>query len=318
MLLMDEPSGANLDTRRAQSRAATTMDEHAQDSAIHHPQHQRSRAAVGSCGGHGGGPGRILTITIGCPVPAASIPARRPNSTAMPTSVDCSNGLSQGQAMNRAGSVTLIIAGFFVVWELGVRISGVPNYILPSRRRSQSTRLRSPWYARHAAYTVGSCVRASSGVGDTGGDRDRVFARPREHAHTLLVSLNDSKIARRLHIIWMGTVRLKVAISMLIALFAIVIDTVLGRLSTPTCSTSRNRCGNPFRCSGRSGFPRPAGHVCRNEGHDLAGARRRNRRRFVASQVGLGYAIWPPRACSRPRVFAAIVLGVPAPCCSTW
>jgi NitT/TauT family transport system permease protein len=137
--------------------------------------------------------------------------------------------------MNRSLSVTLVIAGFFLVWELGVQISGVPNYILPSPSEIALELASDPlWYARHAAYTIGSCllgfflalvigVLAAIGI---------VYSRILENTlYTLLVSLNSiPKIALApLFIIWMGTGAIsKVAISMLIALFAIVIDTVLG------------------------------------------------------------------------------------------
>ena len=129
--------------------------------------------------------------------------------------------------MNRAISVTLVIAGFFALWELGVRISAVPNYILPSPSEIAIEIASDPfWYARHAAYTVGSCllgfflalalgILAAIGI---------VYSRILENTlYTLLVSLNSiPKIALApLFIIWMGTgVSSKVAISMLIALFS--------------------------------------------------------------------------------------------------
>ena len=90
------------------------------------------------------------------------------------------------------------------------------------------------WYGRHAVYTVGACllgffmalvvgILAAIGI---------VYSKVLENTlYTLLVSLNSiPKIALApLFIIWMGTdLSSKVAISMLIALFAIVIDTVLG------------------------------------------------------------------------------------------
>jgi len=137
--------------------------------------------------------------------------------------------------MNRAVSVTLVIAGFFVVWELGVRISGVPNYILPSPSEIAIELASDPlWYARHAAYTVGSCmlgfflalalgILAAIGI---------VYSRVLENTlYTLLVSLNSiPKIALApLFIIWFGIgIWSKVVVVFLGAVIPILINTQAG------------------------------------------------------------------------------------------
>jgi NitT/TauT family transport system permease protein len=213
--------------------------------------------------------------------------------------------------MNRAVSVTLVIAGFFVVWELGVRISGVPNYILPSPSEIAIELASDPlWYARHAAYTVGSCmlgILAAIGI---------VYSRVLENTlYTLLVSLNSiPKIALApLFIIWMGTgASSKVAISMLIALFAIVIDTVLGLRSVDpdVLDLTKSMRATPFQVLWKVRFPTalPAMFAGMKVAISLAlvGAIAGE---FVASQVGLGYAILTAQGMFQTtRVFAAIVL----------
>jgi NitT/TauT family transport system permease protein len=221
--------------------------------------------------------------------------------------------------MNRSLSVTLVIAGFFLVWELGVQISGVPNYILPSPSEIALELASDPlWYARHAAYTIGSCllgfflalvigVLAAIGI---------VYSRILENTlYTLLVSLNSiPKIALApLFIIWMGTGAIsKVAISMLIALFAIVIDTVLGLRSVDpdVLDLTKSMRATPLQVLWKVRFPTalPAMFAGMKVAISLAlvGAIAGE---FVASQVGLGYAILTAQGMFQTtRVFAAIVL----------
>jgi NitT/TauT family transport system permease protein len=221
--------------------------------------------------------------------------------------------------MNRSLSVTLVIAGFFLVWEIGVRLSGVPNYILPAPSEIAVELASDPlWYARHAAYTIGSCllgfflalvigILAAIGI---------VYSRILENTlYTLLVSLNSiPKIALApLFIIWMGTGAIsKVAISMLIALFAIVIDTVLGLRSVDpdVLDLTKSMRATPLQVLWKVRFPTalPAMFAGMKVAISLAlvGAIAGE---FVASQVGLGYAILTAQGMFQTtRVFAAIVL----------
>jgi NitT/TauT family transport system permease protein len=221
--------------------------------------------------------------------------------------------------MNRSLSVTLVIAGFFLLWEVGVRLSGVPTYILPAPSEIAVELASDPlWYARHAAYTIGSCllgfilaliigVLAAIGI---------VYSRVLENTlYTLLVSLNSiPKIALApLFIIWMGTGAIsKVAISMLIALFAIVIDTVLGLRSVDpdVLDLTKSMRATPLQVLWKVRFPTalPAMFAGMKVAISLAlvGAIAGE---FVASQVGLGYAILTAQGMFQTtRVFAAIVL----------
>jgi NitT/TauT family transport system permease protein len=133
--------------------------------------------------------------------------------------------------------------------------------------------------------------------------------------YTLLVSLNSiPKIALApLFIIWMGTgVSSKVAISMLIALFSIVIDTVLGLRSVDpdVLDMSRSMRASPLQVLWKIRFPTalPAMFAGMKVAISLAlvGAIAGE---FVASQVGLGYVILTAQGMFNiTRVFAAVVL----------
>jgi NitT/TauT family transport system permease protein len=131
----------------------------------------------------------------------------------------------------------------------------------------------------------------------------------------LLVSLNSiPKIALApLFIIWMGTgTSSKVAISMLIALFAIVIDTVLGLRSVDpdVLELTKSMKATPLQVLWKVRFPTalPAMFAGMKVAISLAlvGAIAGE---FVASQVGLGYAILTAQGMFQiTSVFASIVL----------
>lgn len=116
-----------------------------------------------------------------------------------------------------------------------------------------------------------------------------------------------------LFIIWIGTnVTSKVAISMLIALFAVVIDTVLGLRSvdSDTLDMARSMRASPLKILWRIRFPAAMPHIFSGMkvaiSLALVGAIAGE---FVASQVGLGYVILTAQGMFQiTRVFAAIVL----------
>jgi len=221
--------------------------------------------------------------------------------------------------MTRVLSVVLVIGGFFLVWEICVRLFAVPNYILPTPSAIAAELFGNPlWYARHALYTIGACmlgflmalvvgVAAAIGI---------VYSKVLESTlYTLLVSLNSiPKIALApLFIIWMGTgTSSKVAISMLIALFAIVIDTVLGLRSVDpdVLELTKSMKATPLQVLWKVRFPTalPAMFAGMKVAISLAlvGAIAGE---FVASQVGLGYAILTAQGMFQiTSVFASIVL----------
>ncbi len=221
--------------------------------------------------------------------------------------------------MTRAQSVVLVLGGFLVIWEVWVRLAGIPTYFLPAPSAIFVELAQNPaWYMRHAAYTVGACllgffmalaigVLAAIGI---------VYSRILENTlYTFLVSLNSiPKIALApLFIIWMGTnLSSKVAISMLIALFAVVIDTVLGLRSVDpdVLDMAKSMRARPLQVLWKIRFPAalPAMFAGMKVAISLAlvGAIAGE---FVASNVGLGYVILTAQGMMQTtRVFAAVIL----------
>jgi NitT/TauT family transport system permease protein len=213
----------------------------------------------------------------------------------------------------------IVIVGFFLVWEAAGRLLQIPSFILPLPSAIFVEIVTHPWeYAVDTYYTVGACllgfgfalvigIAAAIGI---------VYSRVLESTlYTLLVSLNSiPKIALApLFIIWMGmNVSSKVAISMLIALFSVVIDTVLGLRSvdTDTLDMVRSMRAGPLQILWKIRFPTalPAMFAGMKVAISLAlvGAIAGE---FVASQVGLGYVILTAQGMMQTtRVFAAILL----------
>jgi NitT/TauT family transport system permease protein len=221
--------------------------------------------------------------------------------------------------MSRSQSVIVVFGGFLIIWEAWVRLAGIPTYFLPTPSAIALEFASDPlWYGRHAFYTVGACllgffmalvigILAAIGI---------VYSKVLENTlYTFLVSLNSiPKIALApLFIIWMGTnLSSKVAISMLIALFAIVIDTVLGlRSADPdVLDMTKSMRATPLQVLWKIRFPAalPAMFAGMKVAISLAlvGAIAGE---FVASNVGLGYVILTAQGMMQTtRVFAAIVL----------
>jgi NitT/TauT family transport system permease protein len=222
-------------------------------------------------------------------------------------------------APSRSRSVILVLLGFFGVWEAGVRLFATPVYLLPGPIAIVREFMTEPvWYSVHAAYTIGATlmgfglalligVLAAIGI---------VYSRLLENTlYTLLVSLNSiPKIALApLFIIWMGTgTASKVAVAMLIALFSIVIDTVLGLRSVDpdTLDMAKSMKASPLQILLKIRFPTALPHMFAGMkvaiSLALVGAIAGE---FVASQVGLGYVILISQGMFQTtRVFVAILL----------
>jgi NitT/TauT family transport system permease protein len=212
---------------------------------------------------------------------------------------------------SRGRSVIVVLVSTFVLWQLAVMIFKPPVFIIPSPLLIfQEIAAEPAWYLRHTLFTLQACllgfalalaigVLAAVGI---------VYSRFLEHTlYTLLVSLNSiPKIALApLFIIWMGTgISSKVAVSMLIALFSIVIDTVLGLRSVDpdAIDLSRSLRASPMQILFTIRFPNalPAMFAGMKVAISLAlvGAIAGE---FVASQVGLATSSWSPKACFRRR-----------------
>ena len=135
----------------------------------------------------------------------------------------------------RTLSVLLVLVAFLAFWQLAVMLLRPPEYLLPSPVAVAKELGTAPeWYLSHAVRTIGATLlgfAAALGLGFIAAV-GIVYSRILENTlYTLLVALNSiPKIALApLFIIWMGTgLTSKVAVSFTIAVFAIVVDTVLG------------------------------------------------------------------------------------------
>lgn len=216
----------------------------------------------------------------------------------------------------------LPIAGaavFLLLWEVLVRAFHVRAILLPAPSAILAEILEAPgWFAEQTFYTtgitlVGFLVALVFGV---------LFAvlitewKPLERIlFPLFVALNSvPKVAiAPLFIIWFGTgSEPKIAISFLIAVFAIVIDTVLGLRSVPadTLDLARVLKGSRLKVLLRiklyCALPHMFAGLKVAMSLALVGAIVGE---FVTSQRGLGYVILTAQGSfDTTRVFAAIVI----------
>ncbi len=227
--------------------------------------------------------------------------------------------MMQNIASNRPAMIAAVIVGFFLVWELACDLLHVPNYFLPPPSAIFKEFLTAPdWYLQQCLYTLlttmlgfgaAFAVGLIAAIGIT-------YSKILENTlYTLLVSLNSvPKIALApLFIIWLGTgVNSKVAVSFLIALFSIVIDTVLGLRSADPDALDllKTMHGSPMQALIKIRIPTALPHMFAGMKISislaLVGAIAGE---FVASQEGLGWVILSAQGMFQTtRVFAAIIL----------
>jgi NitT/TauT family transport system permease protein len=219
----------------------------------------------------------------------------------------------------RAVHVTLVVVGFFAFWQVAVMALRPPDFLLPAPTAVFAELLSAPgWYMMHALRTLGSTLLgfAAALVVGCAAAVGIVYSRTLENTlYTLLVALNAvPKVALApLFIIWMGTgLSSKVAISFLIALFAIVVDSVLGLRSVDPDAVDLFRSLRGGKLQTLLWLRAPNALPYLFSGMKIAmslalvGAIAGE---FVASQAGLGYVILSAQgAFQTTRVFAAIVL----------
>jgi len=215
-----------------------------------------------------------------------------------------------------------VLAALFLAWEVAVRSLAVKPVILPPPS-AVFVELAGDqlWYLRHAWYTLlvtlgGFALALLIGVLLA---IAIVESRLLEKTiYALIVGLNSvPKVAvAPLFVIWLGTgAEPKIAIGFLIAVFAIVIDMVLGLKSVPPdiLDLARSLRGGRLATLWRIRFPcaLPSLFAGMKVAISLAlvGAIVGE---FVSSQRGLGYVILSAQGTfDTARVFAAIVvLGV--------
>jgi NitT/TauT family transport system permease protein len=212
-----------------------------------------------------------------------------------------------------------VLIGVFLLWEAGVRALKVKPVVLPPPSAVLAELFNAPgWYLGHAWYTLlvtlgGFLLAVVVGVLLA---VLIVEARPLEKSiYALIVGLNSvPKVAvAPLFVIWLGTdAEPKIAIAFLIAVFAIVIDAVLGLKSVPPdiLDLARSMRGGRFATLWRIRFPCALPSFFAGMkvaiGLALVGAIVGE---FVSSQRGLGYVILSAQGMfDTPRVFAAILV----------
>ncbi|MGN6461035.1 MAG: ABC transporter permease [Pseudolabrys sp.] len=214
---------------------------------------------------------------------------------------------------------------FIVLWELFCRLYQVRPVLLPPPSLILDELSQSPlWFAEQAMYTLGITL-AGFAVAAILGVLFAVLITEWKVLDRLLfplfVALNSvPKVALApLCIIWFGTgAEPKIAIAFLIAVFAVVIDTILGLRSVPpdTIDLARTLRGSRWKVLTRIKLYCALPHLFAGlkvaMSLALVGAIVGE---FVSSQRGLGYVILSAQGMfDTPRVFAAIsilaVMGV--------
>lgn len=212
-----------------------------------------------------------------------------------------------------------VIVAIFAIWEVSVRAMGVKPIILPPPSTVFAELWSEPiWYLRHAWYTLlvtlgGFLIAVVVGVAlAVLIVESKLFEKT---VYALIVAMNSvPKVAiAPLFVIWLGTgAEPKLAIAFLIAVFAIVIDTVLGLRSVPPDILDLGRAlrGTRAMMLWRIRFPcaLPSMFAGMKVAISLAlvGAIVGE---FVSSQRGLGYVILSAQGTfDTARVFAAIFL----------
>lgn len=228
-------------------------------------------------------------------------------------------------AVRRSFTSLIASAIFLLVWEVACRGFNIRPILLPPPSLVIQELAESPfWFAQQASYTLGVTL-AGFGVATVFGVLFAVAITEWKVLDRLLfplfVALNSvPKVALApLFIIWFGTgAEPKIAIAFLIAVFAVVIDMVLGLRSVPpdTIDLARTLRGSRLKVLLRIKFFCAMPHLFAGMkvamSLALVGAIVGE---FVSSQRGLGYVILSAQGMfDTPRVFAAIsilaVLGV--------
>jgi NitT/TauT family transport system permease protein len=212
-----------------------------------------------------------------------------------------------------------VLAAALVVWEIGVHVFEARAFILPAPSVIFVELASAPGYfLKHSGYTVlttltGFGLAVVIGVVCAIGIVYSPFLD--RTLYTLLVALNSvPKVALApLFVIWMGTgAEPKVSIALLIAIFPIVIDTVLGLKSVEPemLDLARSSKARPIHILTKirlqSALPSMFAGMKVAISFALIGAIVGE---FVAGEIGLGHVILISQGMfDTPRVFAAILL----------
>lgn len=136
---------------------------------------------------------------------------------------------------NRTRDVIIVIGAALALWELGVWLLSPSPLILPAPSRIFAEFMSTPWvFVRHLGFTlaitcVGFVLAVALGIALAVAIVYSTFIE--RTVYTLLVALNSiPKVALApLFVIWLGTgTEPKIAVALMLAIFPIVIDMVLG------------------------------------------------------------------------------------------
>jgi NitT/TauT family transport system permease protein len=210
-------------------------------------------------------------------------------------------------------------AVFVLLWEVVCRVQQVNPVLLPAPSQIINELGESPlWFAQQTAYTIGITL-AGFAAAAVLGILFAVLITEWEFLDRLLfplfVALNSvPKVALApLCVIWFGAgAEPKIAIAFLIAIFAVVIDTILGLRSVPsdTLDLARVLRGSRWKVLTRiklfCALPHMFAGMKVAMSLSLVGAIVGE---FVSSQEGLGYVILSAQGMfDTTRVFAAITI----------
>ena len=215
--------------------------------------------------------------------------------------------------------VFMVLAAVLILWELAVRVLAVRTFILPAPTLILQELAQHPdFYVKHSAYTLGITALGFL-IATVGGVLIAVgivYSRFLDRTlSAFLVSFNAiPKVALApLFVIWMGTAsQPKIAIAVMIAIFPIVIDSVLGLRSVDpeqinlarACRASALKTLWKIRLP--NALPSIFAGLKVGVSFALIGAIVGE---FVAGDTGLGSVILLAQGnFDTPRVFAALVL----------
>ncbi|MCH9851974.1 MAG: ABC transporter permease [Alphaproteobacteria bacterium] len=220
---------------------------------------------------------------------------------------------------DRAFSVAAVLIVTILIWELLCHLFAIRAFILPAPSRIFVEFIDTPHYfLKHAWYTLlttmaGFILAVVFGVALAIAIVHSVFLD--RTLYTLLIALNAvPKVALApLFVIWMGTgIEPKIAIALMIAIFSIVIDTVLGLRSVGAdmLNLARAAKANRLQILMKIRFPIALASMFAGMkvgiSFALIGAIVGE---FVAGETGLGHVILLSQGMfNMPRAFAALVL----------
>jgi NitT/TauT family transport system permease protein len=219
----------------------------------------------------------------------------------------------------RALRLLFMIAAFFILWEAAVDLLHTPAVLIPAPRHILGELINDPtWLLINGYYTLLAtlvCFALALLIGVALAIAIVYSRLLEETIYGALVSMNSvPKVAiAPLFIIWVGTgIGSKITMAAVIALFAIVIDTVLGlrSIDPDMIDLARSLGGRPLKILIKIRFPNalPSLFAGMKVAISLAlvgtivGE-------FVAASDGLGYVIMVAQSTfDTARVFAALLV----------